>query len=300
MAEIQFEVTTDLTPVSNTEIQTNFEAVKAWLTEELAPYTTMVVTSDKISDAKKTRAQIRKVGDSIDAQRKAVKSEWMKPYTDYEAKCKELVGIVNDAVNNIDGQIKEYENAEKEAKRQRLWTLFTDNSADIREYVEFEDIFDKKWLNATFAETDAANIIIQQLEDIRAGLDAIRSMNSPHESAMLSEYAKSHNLAKAMSEGKRLEAIAKAEEERKAREVVAMRWEERAQPDSTESAEDDYEGIEVDVPKKPFKWPSAVPKTYGYVFTMPSMTVEQMKALKACLDENEIEYKATKLQGGTI
>jgi wobble nucleotide-excising tRNase len=299
MPEIQFEVTTDLTPVANTEIQTNFEAVKAWLTQELSPYATMVVTSDKISDAKKTRAQIRKVGDSIDAQRKAVKSEWMKPYTDYEAKCKELIGIVNDAVSNIDGQIKEYENSEKEAKRQRLWTLFTDSSSDIKEYVQFEDLFDKKWLNATFAETDAANIIVQQLEDIRAGLSAIRSLQSPYETAMLGEYARSRNLSKALAEGKRLEAIAKAEEERKAREVTVMQWKEPESTDNAETTVDDYEGAEVEIPKKPFRWPSAVPKTYGYQFIMPSMTVEQMKALKACLDENGIEYKATKLQGGT-
>ena len=298
-SQMSFEVTTDLTPIINTAINGNFDAVKEWLAENLAPYANMVVTEEGLSDAKKTRADIRKVGESIDSQRKAVKKEWMRPYESFEAKVKELTGIVNEAVSNIDSQIKEMENAEKEAKRQRLWELFTSSSADIREYVQFEDIFDKKWLNATFAETDAANSIVQQLEDIRDGLDAIRGMNSPYESAMLSEYAKSHNLAKAMAEGKRLESIQKIEEERKAREVVAMKWEpptpESDLGSTTEPPADDYDGIEVEVPKKPFKWPSAVPKTYGYIFTMPSMTVEQMKALKACLDENGIEYKAKKL-----
>lgn len=285
-SQMSFEVTTDLTPVISTDITANFDAVKEWLSENLAPYATMVVTEESISDAKKTRADIRKVGESIDSQRKAVKKEWMRPYEAFESKVKELTGIVNEAVTNIDSQIKEMENAEKEAKRQRLWELFTSSSEDIREYVEFEDVFDKKWLNATFPETDAANSIVRQLEDIRDGLNAIRGMESPYEASMLSEYAKSHNLAKAMAEGKRLEAIQKVEEERKAREVVVMKW---------EPPTDDGEETEVDVPKKPFKWPSAVPKTYGYQFTMPSMTMEQMKALKACLDENGIEYKAKKL-----
>ena len=295
MSQMSFEVTTDLTTVINTDITGNFDAVKEWLSENLAPYATMVVTEDGIADAKKTRADIRKVGESIDSQRKAVKKEWMRPYEAFESKVKELTGIVNEAVTNIDSQIKEMENAAKEAKRQRLLELFTESSSDIKEYVQFEDIFDKKWLNATFAETDAANSIVQQLEDIRDGLDAIRSMSSPYESSMLSEYAKSHNLAKAMAEGKRLEAIQKVEEERKAREVVVMRWAEPTKPDNTPESSDDYDGIEVEMPKTPFKWPSAVPKTYGYQFTMPSMTMEQMKALKACLDENGIEYKAKKL-----
>lgn len=303
MPEIQFEVITDLAPVASTEIQTNFEAVKAWLTEELTPYATMVVTPDMMSDAKKTRAQIRKVGDSIDAQRKAVKAEWMKPYAEYEAQCKELTGIVNEAVSNIDGQIKSMENAEKEAKRQRLLDLFTRSSSDISEYVSFDDVFDKKWLNATFAETDAANSIVQQLDDIRAGLDGIRSLQSPYETAILAEYSRSHNLSKALAEGKRLEEIAKIEEERKARETVVMKYQapnapETASPAGADTPVDDYDDIEVAVPNRPFRWPAAVPqapKTYGYQFTMPSMTVEQMKALKACLDENGIEYKAKKL-----
>ena len=295
---MQFEVITDLTPVASLQIETNFEAVKEWLSSELAPYTTMVVTSETIADAKKTRADIRKVGDSIDTQRKAVKAEWMKPYTDYEAKCKELTGIVSDAVSNIDSQIKELENAEKEAKRSRLEDLFNRSSSDVSEYVKFDDLFDKKWLNATFAETDAANSIVQQLDDIRDGLNAIRSMGSPYESAMLSEYGKTHNLAKALAEGKRLEAIQKAEDERKAREVVAMKWEPsaaEASPESTtEPPADDYDGIAVESPK-PFKWPAAVPKTYHYVFEFPNITREQCLALKDCLAGNLIEYTFKKL-----
>lgn len=297
-SQMSFEVTTDLTPIINTDITANFEAVKAWLTSELEPYANMVVTPDGMSDAKKTRADIRKVGDSIDSQRKAVKKEWMRPYEAFESKVKELTGIVNEAVGNIDSQIKEMENAEKEAKRQRLWNLFAESSSDIREYIEFEDIFDKKWLNATFPETDAANAIVKQLDDIRDGLDAIRSMNSPYESAMLSEYSKSHNLAKAMAEGKRLEAIQKIEEERKAREVVVMKWEpsaaETAPESTTEPPVDDYDGIAVESPK-PFKWPAAVPKTYHYVFEFPNITREQCVALKNCLAGNLIEYTFKKL-----
>ena len=294
MSQISFEVTTDLTPVISTDIAANFDAVKDWLTEELAPYSTMVVTADGIGDAKKTRADIRKVGESIDSQRKAVKKEWMRPYEQFEAKVKELTGIVNDAVSNIDSQIKEMENAEKDAKRQRLWELFTSSSEDIREYVEFEDIFDKKWLNATFAETDAANSIVQQLDDIREGLDAIRSMNSPYESAMLSEYAKSHNLAKAMAEGKRLDSIQKSEEERRAKEEAA-KAQAQPKPEAVPEPASPEESDVIEVASKTPKWPAAVPKTYHYVFEFPNITREQCLALKNCLDGNLIEYTFKKL-----
>ena len=294
MSEMQFEVITDLTPVVSTEIQTNFEAVKAWLTEELAPYTTMVVTTDTVADAKKTRANIRKVGDSIDSQRKAIKKEWMKPYEEYEAKCKELTGIVSEAVTNIDKQIKEMENAEKQAKRQRLESFFNINSDDIRDYLSFDDIFDSKWLNSTFAETDAANIITAKIEETRESLAAIRSMNSPYEAAMLREYSKSHNLAYALGEGKHLENLQKAEEERRKREEEAKAVTPAEPETPTESA------VETPMPIQPSVRPigaDPVPteKTFSYDFICTNMTRAQCYALKECLEANGITYKVKKI-----
>lgn len=288
MSEIQFEVTTDLATVANTQIETNFEAVRDWLTEELAPYATMVVTEDSIADGKKTRAAIRKVGDSIDSQRKAIKKIWMKPYEDYEAKCKELTGIVNQAVGNIDGQIKAMENEIKEQKRQRLSDFFDDHSYDVADFITFEDVFDPKWLNATFSEIDAANSITAQIEDIKEGLDTIRSMNSPFEAAMLSEYGKSHNLAKAIAEGKRLEAIQKAEEERKAKEA------ESAFSEPEVSSEHD---TEPDAPApqataqfiRPVADEPPKPKIYTLRFEV-ELTKEQAYELKYFFSKNNIKY----------
>lgn len=294
MSEIQFEVTTDLATVANTQIETNFEAVRDWLTEELAPYATMVVSPDAIADAKKTRANIRKVKDSIESQRKAIKKLWNKPYEQYEAKCKELTGIVDDAVSNIDGQIKAMENEEKEAKRQRLSAFFDDHSYDVADFITFEDVFDPKWLNATFSEIDAANSITAQIEDIKEGLETIRSMNSPFEASMLSEYGKSHNLAKAIAEGKRLEAIQKAEEERKAKEAESV----FSEPEV--SSEPAVEPVAPPVQAtaqfiRPVAIDPPMEKTYAYEFSFPALTKDQMYALKACLDENAIKYKAKRI-----
>ena len=287
MPQIEFQVTTDLATVANTQIETNFEAVKEWLTEELAPYATMVVTDDSIADAKKTRASIRKVGDSIDSQRKAIKKMWMKPYEDYEAKCKELTGIVGQAVGNIDGQIKAMENEMKEAKRHRLSDFFDENSYDVADYITFDDIFDSKWLNATFSEMDAANSIMEQIEDIKEGLETIRSMGSPYEAAMLSEYGKSHNLAKSIAEGKRLEAIQKAEEERKAREAEQTFAEEEPEEEepATPAPQATAQFIRPAVEEEPPK-----PKLYTLRFEVTG-TAEAFGALKRCMVANNLEYK---------
>lgn len=298
MPEIQFEITTDLAPYTGANIQTNKEAVKAYLTDLTAPYATMIVAEDEIALAKKDLASLRKIVTSIEDQRKAVKKAWMKPYDSYEADCKELVGVVNEAIGNIDGQLKDYDRRKKEEKRERLNALFDENSADVADYISFEDVFDSKWLNASFSEIDAANSIVSQIEDIRDGLDAIRGMESPYEAAMLSEYAKSHNLSKAMAEGKRLEAIQKAEEERKAREamVAAAKAEEASQ--TVSEPDDDVPAgcLHVYVPT-----PSPIrpvvdeepprEKTYAKTFHFPELTKQQMYALKNCFTANNIKYQ---------
>lgn len=285
MADMQFEVKTDLAPITRQVIETNFEAVRDWLTTELAPYASMVVTPDAIQDAKKTRAEIRKVADSIDSQRKAVKKLWMKPFEDYESKCKELVGIVGDAVGNIDGQIKSMEQEIKEQKRQRLSDYFDEISDGVADLITFDDIFDPKWLNATVSEDAAQTAIFAKVNSAETDLEAIRSMGSPYESAMLSEYGKTLSLSKALAEAKRLEAIQKAEDERKAREAEEAFDETEDAPDpAVEPVPSFQQFVRPVIEDEPPK-----PKVYTVRFEV-EMTRDQMFALKSFFGRNGIKY----------
>lgn len=289
MPQMEFEVITDLTPVTSTKIDTNFAAIKAGLEEQLAPYASMIVSPDAIADAKKTRADIRKVGDSIDSLRKAVKKQWLRPYEEFEAQCKELTGIVGGAVSNIDGQIKAMENDIKEQKRSELEAFFAENSADIVDYISFDDVFDLRMLNSTYAQKDAEENILWQLGQIRNDLDAIRGLESPYEASMLSEYGKSHNLGKALAEGKRLEAIQKAEEERKAKELAET------------FAEEETPAEEATAPQMPIQPPPLQfirpmdepepqkPKLFTLRFEVTG-TAEAFSALKRCMTANGMEY----------
>ncbi len=287
---MEFEIITDLTPVTQTKIETNFEAIKAVLEERLAPYATMVVSPDAISAAKKDRSDIRKVADGIDSLRKAVKKQWLKPYEEFEAKCKELTGIATSAASNIDRQIKAMESEVKEQKRQELETFFTANSADISDYISFDEVFNLRMLNSTYAQKDAEENILWQLEQARNDLTAIRGLESPYETAMLSEYAKSHNLGKALAEGKRLEAIQKAEEERKAREATdTFAEEEIPREEATET--------QMPVQQSPVQFirPADAPEPqkpnlYTLRFEVTG-TVEAFNALKRCMVTNNMKFK---------
>ena len=289
MPQMEFEVITDLTPVTETRIDTNFAAIKAGLEEQLAPYASMIVSPDAIADAKKTRADIRKVGDSIDSLRKAVKKQWLRPYDEFEAQCKELTGIVGGAVSNIDGQIKAMENEIKEQKRSELEAFFAENSADIGDYISFDDVFDLRMLNSTYAQKDAEENILWQLGQIRNDLDAIRGLESPYEASMLSEYGKSHNLGKALAEGKRLEAIQKAEEERKARELADTFAEEESPAEKATAPQMPIQPPPVQFIRPMDEPEPQKPKLFTLRFEVTG-TAEAFSALKRCMTANGMEY----------
>lgn len=290
MPQMEFEVITDLTPVTSTKIDTNFAAIKAGLEEQLAPYANMIVSPDAISDAKRTRAEIRKVGDSIDSLRKAVKKQWLRPYEEFEAQCKELTGIVGGAVSNIDGQIKAMEQEIKDAKKHSLEEFFQVNAQDVSDYITFDDVFDLRMLNSTYSQQTAEDEISRQLDEVRSDLTSIRSFKSPYEAAMLSHYARCHRLGEALAEGHRLEAIQKAEEERKAKELAETFAEEETPAEETTAPQMPIQPPPVQFIRPVDEPEPPKPKIHTLQFEV-EVTREQAFALKDFFTTNGIKFK---------
>ena len=79
---------------NNGTIDFNFEDLKGALTAELELYKNLVFTEDTKADAKKTVAELRKLKKQISDKRIEVKKLYMQPYTDFEAKVKELDKLI--------------------------------------------------------------------------------------------------------------------------------------------------------------------------------------------------------------
>ena len=291
MNDIQFEVVTDLTVLNPQHIETNFEAVDAYLTEAMEPYTQMVVTEDSIGDAKKTLAQLRKLRDGINSQKIAVKREWMRPYTEYEDKAKQLMSRVEAGISNIDGQVKDYDSRRKEQKIQALKDYFDQEASRYRveEYLDWNLIRNPKWANASFSVEDAENEISGIITDTAKDVDYITGMGSPFEAAMLEEYRKCRDLRAVLALELRLKARQEAEERKKA-EKVAETFQE-----AQDESDGDVANVEpVPVPTQQFIRPieedePPKPKLYDLAFAV-KVTMQQAHALKAFFAEHGIEY----------
>lgn len=292
MNDIQFEVITDLAALNPQHIETNFDDVRDWLAEVTRPYTTLVVTEDAISSAKKDLAKLRKVKEQIEVQRKAVKKEWMKPYEEFERdKAKVLTGILDEAISNIDGQVKDYDSRRKEQKMAELKQYFEFEAGRYRvmAYLDWNLIRNPKWANASFSVEDAENEISGIITRTAGDVDYITGMESPFTAAMLIEYRRSRDLRAALSVENRLKAVQEAEERKKA-EKVAETFREQENVADGEVANMEpvpaptaqfIRPIEEDEPPKP--------KLYDLAFKV-KVTMQQAHALKSFFAEQGIEY----------
>lgn len=299
MSEIQFEVITDLAVMNPQHIETNFEAVDAYLTEAMAPYIQLVVTEDSIGDAKKTLAALRKLRDGINSQKIAVKREWMKPYTEYEDKAKQLMARVDAGIANIDGQVKDYDSRRKEQKMADLKSTFEFEAARYRveEYLDWNLIRNPKWANASFSVEDAENEISDIITKTAGDVDYITGMESPFTAAMLIEYRRSRDLRAALSVEARLKDVQEAEERKKAERLAETFRETQDESDGDVAAP-----IGADAPLPPAGEARATqfirpieeneppkPKLYDLKFQV-KVTMQQAHALKAFFAEHGIEY----------
>lgn len=285
---LEFNVSNEsLALIKGASIDANFQQVKDWLTSAMADYANLVIVEDDIANAKNVRAEIRKVSDAIDSQRKTVKKLWNEPYTAFEQKCKELVAICDKASGNLDGQIKSFENKAKEEKLARLKAFWNENCGESGMYATFEAIQNPKWANTGFKEEAAQEEISRTIAQIAEDIDTIRGMDSEFYASLVDEYSKSRDLRAVLQLQKTLEARKAAEEARRAREAIKS---EIIAPKVENAPQVANIASDTKLEQKASAQPeSKSAKIYTLVFQV-SGTVHQMNQLKAAFDDIGIEY----------
>lgn len=215
-AMTEFRITSDLSTLRQQLITANFDEVKGWLDENLAPYRNMVVGADAISEAKTYRANIRKVRDRIDSCRKEAKAAALAAYTDFETRCKELTGMCDDAAGAIDAQVKAFEEEERKEKIARLLQEYCDLAdEDMRVYCPWESVLNEKWGNKGYKYEDAVEEIRAALFYAATNLQSIRDMGGEDTPYLLEIYKQTHDINAVLRKSLELKATREKEEIRK-------------------------------------------------------------------------------------
>lgn len=208
---------------NNGTIDFNFEDLKDALTGELEFYKNLVFTEDTKADAKKTVAELRKLKKQINDKRIEVKKLYMQPYTNFEAKVKELDKLINEPIAYISEQIDAFEQKRIEEKRELINEIYLElvsEREDIAGYAELNRVYDSKWENASTSKKTIQEAITSYLDSVDNDIAAIKSMESEYETKALMRYKETGVLSDALLTirqwEKQKEEILKAEEEKHA------------------------------------------------------------------------------------
>lgn len=158
----------------------NFESLKETLQEYTKQYVgAQFDCADKESRklAKDICADLRKMKGTIEDRRKDIKKRCLEPYNVLEQKCRELTAMIDKTTDGIDQQLKAYEADRQAQKRSQIEKVFsTLVSGDLEGYVTLDEIFDKKWLNATVLIGSISESIALILSGFTEQLDLIKRM----------------------------------------------------------------------------------------------------------------------------
>lgn len=180
-------------------IDWNFDELKEEITKKSSDYLNLVYSSDQIKDAKQDRANLRKLVTALENKRKEIKKEIMVPYDDFAEKEKELVGIINEAITNIDTQVKGYEEGLRSEKLAKVKEIYKECIGDLDRTIPFDKIFKESWLNVSTTLKSIKEEIITIREKIDGDLKIINAENSPYIYEMKEEYLKDFDLMAAMA-----------------------------------------------------------------------------------------------------
>ena len=226
---LEFKLTTDITPIKQTVLTANFAEVEAQLRELMAPYEKLVLREEDVAEGKNVLARIRKVEKTIDDYRKSIKRDFSIPLVEFEEKCKALTAVCAESETNLSEQINKYVEQRKAEKLAGLRAFFDDNIGSLAPYLSFEQVQNPKWGNVTYTLEQAQQEIAQAMDMCADGVNAIRSLGSEFEATLLTAYAKNHDLAAVMkmngelAETKKREAARREAEEARRREAEAAR-----------------------------------------------------------------------------
>lgn len=221
------------------QIEWNFEELKREIGHRSEEYLNLVYSENQMKEAKKDRAALRKLVTALEDKRKEIKKQVMVPYQDFEKKEKELVSIINEAVDNIDAQVKGYEEGLRQDKQKKVEEIYKECIGDLDRTVPLEKIFKDSWLNASTTLKSIREEISGIYQKVDTDLKLINAETSKYSYEMKEEYLKNLDFSAAMAKKQELEETEKRKtifEEQRKKEAEEREQKRRMEAEAVESA----------------------------------------------------------------
>lgn len=280
-----------ISPIKTGEINIeNYDEAKAYIMDKVETYKNAYYSEDQKGLAKDDRARLNKLKKAISDMRITKKKEYLEPFNDFEEKMKELAGLTDEALEQIDSQVKAFDEKRKAEKQKAIEELFS--QIGFQNFVTLEKIQDPKWLNASTSMKSIEDQMKSKMYEIGNGVLTLSQL--PEFGFEATEvFKETLDINKAISEAKRMSEIAKAKTEaeakKKAAEESRKAEEERKAKEIKEEQTVPHE--QAVTPQEPVQSADSTQERMVVRFEV-LLTTEDAYALKEFFKSRSIEFKA--------
>lgn len=241
----------------------NFDELKERLTSYLEEYRGASFTEESKGFAKAAVADLRKLKKKVNDRKIEVKKRYMEPYDAFEAKTRELLALIEEPIELIDLQVKEFEQRRINERRDQIRQLYEELAGDLSAYTSLNRIYSSKWENASTSVKKIAEEMEQEFLGIRMDIESLRLMRVDQDiiDFALVQYQSGSNAVEAMREANEFAVL--VERRKKAEEEARMAAAQEApvpEPATVQEALDLDAGFDL-----AFEAPSAKTATYRIV-----------------------------------
>lgn len=254
-------------------IQFNYEELKAMIQERCDFYESAVYTEAEIKNAKADKAMLNKLKKALNDERIKREREYMQPFNDFKAKVNEIISIIDKPVLMIDSQVKAFEEKQKEAKKAEILAFY--ETLNAPEELNFELMFDSKWLNASANMKNVQEEVTFGVDNFKANMDMLSKLPEFGFEAQ-QVYIRSLDLQTAISEANKLAEMARA----KAAHDAEMA---RVAEENAKLQEEVAATVEAPTEKKE-------EHERQWVYLQVSVYGEEMDALRDFMNSRNIEF----------
>lgn len=214
----------------------NFEDLKIKLTEHLDKFCGASFTEESKGFAKAAVADLRKLKKAVNDRKVEVKKLHMKPYEEFERKTKELLSLIDEPIELIDSQIKEFERRRIEDRKGEIQEIYNKCVGDLVEYAPLFRIYSTKWENSSTSLKKIGEEMEQVFLGIRMDIESLKLMRVEPDIVeyALSQYRSGYTAVEAMRKASEFAELTerrkKAEEETSAADKKRVETESNLAP----------------------------------------------------------------------
>lgn len=213
----------------------NLEALNAFVEQQIAPYVGAKIDPndyEQVKMARKCMADLNKLKDPIDKERKRVKREYETPLKEFEGRVKAITAKIDGARAALKVQVDEADERFREMRRALLVEEYEGCAGPIADVIPFAAILEDAWLNRSTPETKAVNELYEKVEKALKGYKTLQTKELNHKDEVVKHYAHTLDLIAALELEDRLnERDREMAEFKAAQEAARLVAEERNAPE---------------------------------------------------------------------